>query len=138
MNEANSPLGKRGSHMLETFGIPHQPNIPPGSEHNFSKEGFLEGLPGHLCNVNHVRTIAPVNLKICPNSSTEIALEEKMISGLQMLSGTENTLRAILDMPMPSENHIFGIETVHDHQLGKNFGFQNAARFPIQFKRGFA
>src|SRR4051812_22107403 len=102
MNGANSPLGKRGPGMLETFSIPHQPNIPPGSEHHFSKERFIERLPGHLGNVKHVRAIAPINLQICPNSSTEIALEEEMISVLQVLGGADNTLRAILDMPMPS------------------------------------
>ena len=130
MNEANSPLGKRGPDMLEAFSISHQPNIPPGSEHHFSKERFIERLPGPLGNVSHVRAIAPINLQICPDSSTEVALEKEMISVLQVMGGAEHTLRAILDMPMPSEDHIFSIETVHDHQTGKYFCFQNAARFP--------
>ena len=87
MNEANPPLGKRGPDMLETFSIPDQPDIPPGSEHHFSKEWFVERLPGPLSNVNHVRAIAPINLQISPDSSTKIALKKEMISVLQMLGG---------------------------------------------------
>ena len=115
MNEASSPFGKRWSDMLETFIIPHQPNIPPGSEHHFSKERFIERLPGHLGNVKHVRAIVPINLQICPDSSTEIALKEEMISVFQVMCWAKHTLRSILDMPVPSDNHVFGVETIHDH-----------------------
>ena len=77
MNEANSPLGKRGPDMLETFSILDQPDIPPCSEHHFSKEGFIDRLPGPLGNVSHVRAIALINLHICPDSSTEMALKKR-------------------------------------------------------------
>ena len=62
MNEANPPLSKRGPDMLETFSIPDQPDVPLDSEHHFSEERFIERLFGALGNVNHVRTMAPINL----------------------------------------------------------------------------
>ena len=46
-----------------------------------------------------------------------------MISVLQVLGVAEHALRAILDMLVSSDNHVFGVETIHDDQLGKNFGF---------------
>ena len=130
MDEAHSPSGKRWPNMPETFSILDQPNIPPGSEHHFSKERLVERLSGPLGNVNHVRSISPINLQISPYSSTEIALEKKMVSVLQMLCRAEHTLRAILNMPVSSEEHVFSVETIHDHQPGKNFCFQDTAGFP--------
>ena len=130
MNEANSPFGKRWPDMPETFSIPDQPDIPPGSEHHFSKERLFERLSGPLGNVIHVRTIAPINLQICPYSSTAVALKKEMVFVLQVMGGAEHTLRAILDMPVSSDNHVFCVEMIHDHQPGKNFGFQDAAGFP--------
>ena len=69
--------------MPETFSIPDHPYVPPGSKHHFSENRFIEGLLGALGNMNHVRTMVPINLQICPYSSTEVALKKEMISGLQ-------------------------------------------------------
>src|SRR4051812_5278930 len=121
MNETNPPLSKRGPDMLEAFGIPDQPDVPPSSKHHFSKEGFIERLLGTLGNPYHVRTMVPINLKVCPYSSTEIALEEEVISGLQMLGMAKHTLRTIVDVPMSFDQHILCIEMIHDHQPSKNF-----------------
>src|SRR4051812_12984328 len=107
MNKDNPPLGKRWPDMLETFSIPDQLDVPPGSEHHFSEVRFIEGLLGIFGNVSHVRTIAPINLQICPYSRTEVALKKEMISVLQVMCGAEHTLRAILDVPVSSDNHVF-------------------------------
>src|SRR4051812_43215371 len=110
MNEANPSFCKRGPDMPETFIIPDHPYVPPGSKHHFSEERFIEGLLSAIGNVNHVRTLVPINLQICPYSSTEVALEKEMISGLQVLGVTEHTLRAILNIPVPSDKHVLSIE----------------------------
>jgi len=129
MNEANPPLSKRRPDMLETFSIPDQPDVPPGSKHHFSEERFIERLLGALGNVNHVRTMAPINLQVCPYSSTEVALEKEMISGLQVLGIAKHTLRTIQDVPVSSDEHILCVETIHDYQPSENFGLQDATGF---------
>ena len=130
MNEANPPLGKRGPDMLEIFSIPDQLDVPPGSEHHFSEERLIERLLGALGNVNHVRTMVPINLQICPYSSTEVALKKEMISGLRVLGVVEHTLRAILNIPVPSDKHVLCIEAIHNNQPSKKIGLQDATGFP--------
>ena len=116
--------------MPETFIVPDHPYVPPGSKHHFSKKWFIEGILGALGNMNHVRTMAPVNLQICPYSNTEVALEKEMISGLQVLGMAEHTLRAILNVPVSSDEHVLCIEAIHNNQPSKNFGLQDATGFP--------
>ena len=101
--------------MPKTFIIPDHPYVPPGSKHHFSEERFIEGLLGVLGNVIHVRTVVPINLQISPYSSTEVALEKEMISGLRMLGLAEHTIRAILNIPVPSDKHVLCIETIHNN-----------------------
>src|SRR3954469_20646332 len=120
MSESRPPLCKRRPDIPETFRIPDHPYVPLGRKHHFSEERFIERLLGPLGNVNHVRTVVPINLQICPNSSTEVALEKEMISGLQVLSMAEHTLRAILNIPVLSDKHVLGIQAIHNNQPSKN------------------
>src|SRR4051812_7428875 len=108
MYKASPPLCKRGPDMPETFIIPDHPYVPPSSKHHFSKKWLIEGLLGALGNLNHVRTMAPINLQIRPYSNTEVALEKEMISSLLVLCMAEHTLRAILNVPVPSGKHVLG------------------------------
>ena len=112
--------------MPETFIIPDHPYIPPGSKHHFSKKWLIEGLSGSLGNLNHIRTLTPINLQICPNSNTEVALEKEMISSFQAVCMAEHTFRSILNVPVSFSNHVLGIDTIHNNQPGKNFCLKDA------------
>ena len=138
MNKASPPLCKGGPDMPETFIIPDHPYVPPGSKHHFSKKRLIKGLLGAHGNLNHVRTLAPINLQICPNSNTEVALEKEMISSLQVLCMAEHTLRAILNVPVSSDEHVLCIEAIHNNHPRKNLVFKMQQDFQIQFKRGLA
>ena len=72
----------------------------------------------------------PFNLKVIPDTDTEIAVEEEMIPGFSNLQGAEPAMHSILHVPMSSFYHIFSIQSVHDEHPSKDFNLESAGRFP--------
>ena len=113
MNEAILPRPKRRSNVPKSSISPDFPNIPPSNEDHFPKERFVEILSGMPSNFNHVITILPNNLQIIPHTNTEIALEKKVVSVLKCPNWTEYTFRPIINLPVPSLDHVLGVNPVH-------------------------
>ena len=76
MDETIPPLPQSWTDMSKIPIIPDFPNIPPCKKNHFSEEWLIEILPGMQSNLHHVSTIQPNNLKIIPNTHTEVTLEE--------------------------------------------------------------
>ena len=113
MNESISPCSEGRLDVPESSVISNLPNVPPGSKHHFSKERLVEFLFSMQGNLHHILTVFPKNLQVDPYASTEIALEEKMISVLQSPCWAKNTLWSIINLPFPSLNHVLGVNPVH-------------------------
>ena len=130
MNGTIPPLPERWMDMSKSLIIPQFQNIPPCKENHFRKEWFIESPPSMQSNFHHVITILPINLQIIPHTDTEIAVEKKMVSVLKSPSWTEYTFRPIIDPPMPTLNHVLGVNPVHYDHPGKHFDRHGASALP--------
>src|SRR4051812_44762918 len=52
-----------------------------------------------------------------------------MIHGFNSMSTIEKTLGSILNMIIPSLQHIFGVQYINNHYPSKNFNFMSVTRF---------
>ena len=57
-------------------------------------------------------------------------MKKKMVSGFSCLKGAELTSNTIIHVPVPSINHILGVESVHDEHPSKNLDLNSARGFP--------
>jgi len=87
MPESSSPFVETCPLTSEHFCIPDDPNIPAGNKHYFSEKGLIKTSPCLDDKVRHGGSRRPINLQIIPNSDTEIAVEEEMVSGFSHLKG---------------------------------------------------
>ena len=138
MNESISPCSERWLDVPESSVISDHPNIPPGSKNHLRKERFVELLSSMVGNLHHVLTVFPDNLQIDPDSSTEIALEKKVVSVLQDPSWTQNTLWTLINLPLPPLNHVLSINHVHYNKPSKHLDRHCKQLFQIHPRMGFA
>jgi hypothetical protein len=61
----------------------------------------------------------PWDLKIIPDTSAKYAVEEKMSPVHHHMCRTKHTIIVISHLPMPSENHAFGVNSIMQNKSSK-------------------
>ena len=88
--------------MLEDGFIPLLLDMPGCKDHHLSKERFIEFPSSPVEHPFKSIIRLPLNLKVVPNSNTEIAREKHMISIFMNPTGAKHTSEIFSDLPMSS------------------------------------
>ena len=130
MPKSTSPFIKTCPLTSKHFGISDDPNMPASNEYHFREERPIKTSPCLSNQLNHGGASRPINLQIIPDPYTEIAVEEQVIPGFSSLQGAEPTVDSILHVPVPSLNHILGVQPVHNKHPSKNLDLEGTRGFP--------
>ena len=85
MPKSSTPFIKSGPLISENLGISNDPNVPTCSEHHFKEKRLVKIIPSMNNHIRHRVPCRPFNLKVIPDTNTEIAVEEEMIPGFSNL-----------------------------------------------------
>ena len=100
---------------FESSAIPGDANIPSNYENHLKEEAFGKSLPGQRDALMNIGATRPVNLKIVPNSGTEVTRKEQVHTILICVLVASYTKVIILDgTPMPPHKQVFSVKSVKE------------------------
>jgi hypothetical protein len=74
-------------------------------------------------------------LKIIPNSSAKHAVKEKMSPILHHMCMAKHTIIIISHLPLSSENHVLGVNSIMQNKPGKKLVLRDAFTLPYSTRR---
>ena len=115
MYKFTTPSTKCSSFPSEFPSISKNPNIPSCREDHLKEEAIRKSLPGQRNALMNIGAASPVNLKIIPDSDTEVTGKEQVLAILIcMLMAQYTKIIFLSSTPMPPHEQVFGVESVEE------------------------
>ena len=105
--------------LIKNFGITQILNFPGSNYedlHEKRKTRSRQVVQDQVCNIISLR---PLNTKSTPTFSSKTTAEKKMMNIFFNVCCTQNTPGVLLDLEMPSAQHVFCIQLIHKNEPSK-------------------
>ena len=114
MFESIKPCSKRVRHSPEELIVPLLPYAPGGHQKNIHEQGLPPTNFTFMQDGNSVAIMRPCQTDLVPTTLAKGAGEDHMIHGLLNTLATEDAVKVVTDIVVPSFKHIASVESIKE------------------------